>query len=241
MRNDTPALVLQGVNSYYGDSHILQDVSFSVSQGHILALLGRNGAGKTTCMNTVAGLLKSRVGKISVDGRQVEGASPEAICRAGVALVPQGRRIFRSLTVSENLNVARNKAAPADRIRWDIPGIFGLFPRLGERKNHPAGLLSGGEQQMLAIGRALMTNPSVLLMDEPTEGLAPQIVAEVGSIIAKLKSLGLTIVLVEQHTNFALKLADDVVIISTGEIALREKATAIAKNDQLLESLLGVH
>ncbi|NKK56251.1 ABC transporter ATP-binding protein [Rhizobium leguminosarum] len=241
MRNERPALALQGVNSYYDDSHILQDVSFSVAPGHILALLGRNGAGKTTCMNTVAGLLKPRGGQISVEGRQVEGASPEAICRAGVALVPQGRRIFRSLTVTENLTVARNKTAPTERIRWDIADIFGLFPRLQERKNHPAGLLSGGEQQMLAIGRALMTNPAVLLMDEPTEGLAPQIVAEVSSIIAKLKSLGLTIVLVEQHTNFALKLADEVVIIATGEIALREKAETLAGNDQLLESLLGVH
>ena len=241
MRNERPALALQGVNSYYGDSHILQDVSFSVAPGDILALLGRNGAGKTTCMNTVAGLLKPRGGQISVEGRQVEGASPEVICRAGVALVPQGRRIFRSLTVTENLTVARNKTAPAERIRWDVADIFGLFPRLQERKNHPAGLLSGGEQQMLAIGRALMTNPAVLLMDEPTEGLAPQIVAEVSSIIAKLKSLGLTIVLVEQHTNFALKLADEVVIIATGEIALREKAETLAGNDQLLESLLGVH
>ncbi|AHK47365.1 putative ATP-binding component of ABC transporter (plasmid) [Ensifer adhaerens OV14] len=229
------------MNSYYGDSHILQDVSFEVAQGDILALLGRNGAGKTTCMNTVAGLLKTRGGAICVDGQQVGGASPEAICRAGVALVPQGRRIFRSLTVTENLTVARMKKAPAERVRWDVRDIFGLFPRLEERRNHPAGLLSGGEQQMLAIGRALMTNPSVLLMDEPTEGLAPQIVAEVGSIIVKLKAMGLTIVLVEQHTNFALKLADDVVIISTGEIVLREKATLVLKNNQLLESLLGVH
>lgn len=241
MLNERPALALQGINSYYGDSHILQDVSFSVARGHILALLGRNGAGKTTCMNTVAGLLKPRGGQISVEGRQVEGASPEAICRAGVALVPQGRRIFRSLTVTENLTVARNNTASAERVRWDVAAIFGLFPRLQERKNHPAGLLSGGEQQMLAIGRALMTNPAVLLMDEPTEGLAPQIVAEVSSIIAKLKSLGLTIVLVEQHTNFALKLADEVVILATGEIALREKAATLAGNDQLLESLLGVH
>lgn len=241
MRNETETLVLQGVNSYYGDSHILQDVSFAVGKGHILALLGRNGAGKTTCMNTVAGLVRPRGGRIIIDGKHVEGASPEVICRAGIALVPQGRRIFRSLTVTENLNVARMTKAPAERIRWDIVDIFALFPRLGERRNHPAGLLSGGEQQMLAIGRALMTNPLVLLMDEPTEGLAPQIMTEVASIIARLKALGLTIVLVEQHTNFALKLADDVVIIATGEIALREKAATVIADNQLLESLLGVH
>lgn len=241
MHSDTCALVLDGVNSFYGDSHILQDVSFEVERGRILALLGRNGAGKTTCMNTIAGLLKPRGGQIFVDGQSVEGAAPETICSSGIALVPQGRRIFRNLTVAENLTVAKGKRVPDDRVRWDIPDILGLFPRLGERRSHPAGLLSGGEQQMLAIGRALMTNPSVLLMDEPTEGLAPQIVAEVGAIIGKLKSLGLTIVLVEQHTNFALKLADDVVIISTGEIVLRQAATAVAANEQLLESLLGVH
>lgn len=241
MPNDNQALVLSGVNSYYGDSHILQDVSFGVAKGNILALLGRNGAGKTTCMNSVAGMLTPRSGKIVVEGRDVGGASPEAICKAGIALVPQGRRIFKSLTVTENLRVAAMRTTPTGRVKWTVEDIFSLFPRLQERKSHPAGLMSGGEQQMLAIGRALMTNPTVLLMDEPTEGLAPQIVAEVSSIISRLKALGLTIVLVEQHTNFALKLADEVVIISTGEVVLRENAAAIAENHQLLESLLGVH
>lgn len=239
--SDDDALVLQGVNSFYGDSHILQDISFQVATGHILALLGRNGAGKTTCMNTVAGLVKPKSGRITVAGRHVEGTTPEAICAAGVALVPQGRRIFKSLTVTENLSVASARKASRNRIRWAAADIFKLFPRLQERQNHPAGLLSGGEQQMLAIGRALMTNPLVLLMDEPTEGLAPQIVAEVGAIIAKLKALGLTIVLVEQHRKFALKLADDVVIITTGEVSHQERAAAVAGNDQLLETLLGVH
>lgn len=241
MHSENLALVLSGVNTYYGDSHILQDVSFTVAKGSILALLGRNGAGKTTCMNSVAGMTPPRAGRITVDGNEVGGCSPEAICRAGIALVPQGRRIFKSLTVTENLRVATANKFPLDRVRWTVEDVFGLFPRLRERKSHLAGLMSGGEQQMLAIGRALMTNPTVLLMDEPTEGLAPQIVAEVGSIITKLKSLGLTIVLVEQHTNFALRLADEVVIISTGEIVLRDKASTIAENHQLLESLLGVH
>jgi branched-chain amino acid transport system ATP-binding protein len=241
LHNENQALVLSSVNSYYGDSHILQDVSFSVTKGNILALLGRNGAGKTTCMNSVAGMLTPRSGRIAVEGRDVGGAAPEAICKAGIALVPQGRRIFKSLTVTENLSVAAMRHAPSERVKWTVDDVFGLFPRLRERKAHPAGLMSGGEQQMLAIGRALMTNPTVLLMDEPTEGLAPQIVAEVGSIITRLKALGLTIVLVEQHTNFALKLADEVVIISTGEVVLRENASTIAENHQLLESLLGVH
>ena len=241
MHSKSEALVLEGVNSFYGDSHILQDVSFGVRSGHILALLGRNGAGKTTCMNTVAGLVTPRSGRILVNEVAIGGVSPEAICGAGIALVPQGRRIFRSLTVIENLTVACKRSVPRNRVRWTVEDIFALFPRLAERQNHPAGLLSGGEQQMLAIGRALMTNPHVLLMDEPTEGLAPQIVSEVGAIITKLKSLGLTIVLVEQHTNFALKLADEVVIISTGEVVLSENARNLSENHQLLENLLGVH
>jgi branched-chain amino acid transport system ATP-binding protein len=235
------ALSLNSVNSFYGDSHILQDVSFSVASGHVLALLGRNGAGKTTCMNTIAGLMKPRSGQIAVSGKTIEGRSPEAICQSGIALVPQGRRIFKSLTVTENLAVARRRPVPGDRVVWEAGDIFTLFPRLEERRNHPAGLLSGGEQQMLAIGRALMTNPTVLLMDEPTEGLAPQIVAEVGTIIRKLRTLGLTVVLVEQHTTFALRLADDVAIISTGEIVVRGKAAEVAADDDLIEAHLGVH
>lgn len=240
MPNST-ALSLNAVNSFYGDSHILQDVSFSVASGHVLALLGRNGAGKTTCMNTIAGLMKPRSGHISIAGKTIDGRSPEAICQSGIALVPQGRRIFKSLTVTENLAVARRRPAPTGRFVWEAGDIFTLFPRLEERRNYPAGLLSGGEQQMLAIGRALMTDPSLLLMDEPTEGLAPQIVAEVGTIIGKLRKLGLTIVLVEQHTTFALRLADDVVIISTGEIVVRGTAAEVAADDELIEAHLGVH
>ena len=240
MRN-SDALTLNAVNSFYGDSHILQDVSFSVTAGRVLALLGRNGAGKTTCMNTIAGLMKPRSGNVSVFGRSIEGISPEVICQAGVALVPQGRRIFRSLSVMENLVVARRRPAPSGRVVWEADDIFKLFPRLQERRSHPAGRLSGGEQQMLAIGRALMTNPTVLLMDEPTEGLAPQIVAEVGRIIGQLRELGLSIVLVEQHTNFALRIADDVAIISTGEIFARGSAAEVIHDSSLLNNHLGVH
>ncbi|MDQ0136907.1 branched-chain amino acid transport system ATP-binding protein [Neorhizobium galegae] len=235
------ALTLNAVNSFYGDSHILQDVSFNVTEGRVLALLGRNGAGKTTCMNTIAGLMKPRSGHVSVFGRSIEGATPEAICHSGIALVPQGRRIFKSLSVTENLVVAKRRPAPSGRVVWDVEDIFKVFPRLEERRSHPAGRLSGGEQQMLAIGRALMTNPLILLMDEPTEGLAPQIVAEVGRIIGQLRELGLSIVLVEQHTNFALRLADDVVIISTGEIVARGTAADLIQDSSLLNNHLGVH
>ncbi|MDM9627531.1 ABC transporter ATP-binding protein [Rhizobium sp. S152] len=235
------ALSLHLVNAYYGDSHILQDVSFGVGQGQVLALLGRNGAGKTTCMNTIAGLITPKSGSISTFGSRIGTLVPEAICRAGVALVPQGRRIFRSLTVTENLTVAASKTVDGDRTRWDTESIYGLFPRLGERRNHSAGLLSGGEQQMLAIGRALMTAPRVLLLDEPTEGLAPQIVSEVGKIITRLKATGMTIILVEQHTSFALNLADEVAVISTGEIVLQGTAAEITRDQAALERHLGVH
>jgi branched-chain amino acid transport system ATP-binding protein len=235
------ALNLAAVNAYYGDSHILRNVSFQLPAGRILALLGRNGAGKSTCMNTIAGLLPARSGRIVANGVDIAAYSPEAICRSRVALVPQGRRIFRSLSVTENLLVARHKPSSTDNVEWDVDAIFGLFPRLKERHANHAGNLSGGEQQMLAIGRALMTNPKLLLMDEPTEGLAPQIVSEVGQIVRQLRAAGLSIVLVEQHTTFALRLADDVAIMSTGEIVARGSAAAIVEDSALLETHLGVH
>ncbi|UJX44177.1 ABC transporter ATP-binding protein [Xanthobacter sp. YC-JY1] len=235
------ALSLSGLNAFYGDSHILHDVSLEVAPGRILALLGRNGAGKTTCMNALAGLLPTRTGRIVLNGRDISAFSPEAICRAGLALVPQGRRIFRSLSVEENLAVARCARPPDERVAWTDDDIFGLFPRLKERRRHPAGLMSGGEQQMLAIGRALVTAPRVLLMDEPTEGLAPQIVAEVGAIVGRLRAAGLSVILVEQHMAFALKLADEVVVISTGRVVDKASASAFQADPARLEEHLGVH
>ena len=235
------ALSLSALNAFYGDSHILHDVSLEVAPGRILALLGRNGAGKTTCMNALAGLLPTRTGRIALDGRDISTFSPEAICRAGLALVPQGRRIFRSLSVEENLAVARCPRPPDGRVAWTDEDIYGLFPRLRERRRHPAGLMSGGEQQMLAIGRALVTAPRVLLMDEPTEGLAPQIVAEVGGIVGRLRAAGLSVILVEQHMAFALKLADEVVVISTGRVVDKAPASAFQADPARLEEHLGVH
>jgi branched-chain amino acid transport system ATP-binding protein len=182
----TSALTLANVDAYYGDGHVLHSVSFSVGAGRLLGLIGRNGAGKTTCMNVAVGLLPPRTGRVTAFGSDITRAVPEAIAALGVALVPQGRRVFRSLTVRENLSVAARKPRAAatqggtGKVPWTEDTIFEMFPRLRERRNHPAGLLSGGEQQMLAIGRALMGNPRLLLMDEPSEGLAPQVVAEVG-------------------------------------------------------------
>jgi branched-chain amino acid transport system ATP-binding protein len=236
----TDALCLSGIDAYYGDSHVLQGVSFTLAEGRLLGLLGRNGAGKSTCMNVTVGLLPPRAGKIEVFGSPVTKLPPEAIAARGVALVPQGRRIFRSLTVRENLAVAARKPIQKSAVHWTIDAVFDMFPRLGERRHQTAASLSGGEQQMLAIGRALVGNPRILLMDEPSEGLAPQIVAEVGRTIGKLKADGLSIVLVEQNIKLALDLADDIVIINSGSIAFRGSAGQLKLDDAVVTQHLGV-
>jgi branched-chain amino acid transport system ATP-binding protein len=191
-------------------------------------------------MNVVTGVLPPRRGRVEIYGTPVAGRSPEAIAAQGVALVPQGRRIFRSLTVRENLAVAARKPRPGAKAAWNIERIFDMFPRLRERKSQYAGLMSGGEQQMLAIGRALMTNPRVLLMDEPSEGLAPQIVADVGRIIARLKGEGLSIVLVEQNIGLTLDLADDVSIINTGSVVFTGTPAALRADEPVIHQHLGV-
>jgi branched-chain amino acid transport system ATP-binding protein len=236
----TKALCLTNIDAFYGDSHVLEKVSFELGEGRLLGLLGRNGAGKSTCMNVTVGLLPPRAGAVEVFGSAVTKLSPELIAARGVALVPQGRRIFRSLTVRENLAVAARKPAAGAAAHWTMDTVFAMFPRLGERRHQMAASLSGGEQQMLAIGRALMGNPRVLLMDEPSEGLAPQIVAEVGRTIAKLKAEGLSIVLVEQNIKLTLELADDVVIINSGSVAFRGSADQIKLNDAIVTQYLGV-
>jgi branched-chain amino acid transport system ATP-binding protein len=235
----TNALAISDIDAFYGDSHVLHGVSFSLKPGRLLGLLGRNGAGKTTCMAAIMGFLKPRRGSISLYGEPVAGLPPDVIARKGICLVPQGRRMFRTLTVRENLMVAarpRKDAAPG----WSLERVFQLFPRLAERHAQVAGSLSGGEQQMLAIGRALMGNPRVLLMDEPSEGLAPQLVAEVGRTIAQLKAEGQSIVLVEQNIKLVLNLADDVVIINTGAVVFAGNAGQIKLNDAIVSQHLGV-
>src|SRR5262249_30560675 len=192
------------------------------------------------CMNVTVGLLPPRAGTIEVFGSPVTKLPPEAIAARGVALVPQGRRIFRSLTVRENLAVAARKPVQKSAVHWTIDTVFDMFPRLGERRHQLAASLSGGEQQMLAIGRALVGNPRILLMDEPSEGLAPQIVAEVGRTIGKLKAEGLSIVLVEQNIKLALDLADDIVIINSGSIAFRGSADQLKLDDAVVTQNLGV-
>ena len=232
----TEALGLEGVDALYGESHVLHAVGFSLKEGRVLALLGRNGAGKTTCMSAIVGFLPPRRGEVRLFGENIARLAPEAISRKGVGFVPQGRRVFPTLTVRENLLVAYRYALAG----WTIEKVFDLFPRLQERANQHAGSLSGGEQQMLAIGRALMGNPRVLLMDEPSEGLAPLVVAEVGATIARLKEDGQSILLVEQNMKLAFELADDVVILNTGRIAFAGSVAEARNRETSIAQQLGV-
>jgi branched-chain amino acid transport system ATP-binding protein len=234
------ALSLTGVNAFYGDSHILHGVSFCLPPGGVLALLGRNGAGKTTCISTIIGFLKPREGQIQLFGEPIEGLNPERISHLGIGLVPQGRRIFPSLTVRENLVVAQQRRTQSAS-SWNVDRVYDMFPRLRERHAQFAGTLSGGEQQMLAIGRALMGNPRVLLLDEPSEGLAPLIVAEVGRTIRRLKDQGQSIVLVEQNRQLALDVADLAVILNTGRCVFSGEANEVLNNEELITQNLGVY
>jgi branched-chain amino acid transport system ATP-binding protein len=233
------ALSITNLHTFYGDSHVLHGVSFSLRPGGVLALLGRNGAGKTTCISTIIGFLKPAEGEIRLFGEPIGGLNPERISQLGIGLVPQGRRIFPSLTVKENLTVAQQRVGTTAK-PWKVERIFELFPRLRERHAQFAGTLSGGEQQMLAIGRALMGNPKVLLLDEPSEGLAPLIVAEVGRTIRRLKDEGQSIVLVEQNRHLALEVADQAVILNTGRCVFAGSAADVLNNEALVAQNLGV-
>jgi branched-chain amino acid transport system ATP-binding protein len=234
----TDILTLDNINAHYGDSHVLHDISFSLKQGQLLTLLGRNGAGKTTTMLTLSGLLKASSGKIDLNGKEIQKLQPEFIARSGIRLVPQGRRVFSNLSVYENLIIAaQNRKIPHP---WSVQRVYELFPQLKDHQYQRAGTLSGGEQQMLVIGRALMGNPDVLLLDEPSEGLAPLIVNEVTKGIAKLKEEGLSIILVEQNFNVAMELADYFVVLNTGYIAFKGEAHEVRANPTSVTQHLGV-
>jgi branched-chain amino acid transport system ATP-binding protein len=234
----TDILTLSNVNAHYGDSHVLHDIAFSLKQGQLLTLLGRNGAGKTTTMLTLSGLLKASSGTINLNGKELQKLQPEFIARSGVRLVPQGRRVFANLSVYENLIIAaQSRKTPHP---WSVQRVYELFPQLKDHQYQRAGTLSGGEQQMLVIGRALMGNPDVLLLDEPSEGLAPLIVNEVTKGIAKLKEEGLSIILVEQNFNVALELADYFVVLNTGYIAFKGHAEEVRANPESVTQHLGV-
>jgi branched-chain amino acid transport system ATP-binding protein len=235
----SPLLDVERINTFYGDSHVLHDVSWQLQGGRLLALLGRNGAGKSTTVHSLVGFVPARSGAVRYAGQDIRSTAPAAISRAGIALVPQGRRIFGSLTVHENLEVAARRDTPAGRRRWSHADMHALFPRLKERRHQVAASLSGGEQQMLAIARALMTNPAVLLMDEPSEGLAPQIVHEVQTVLQTLKSQ-IAIVLVEQNLALALALADDVVLLDTGRVVFTGTREEFEACQTELQAHLGV-
>ena len=235
------ALLLSDIDAYYGDSHVLHRVSLHLGEGRLLGLLGRNGAGKSTCMNVAVGWLPPRRGAVAVYGTMVAGRSPEAIAAQGVALVPQGRRVFRSLTVRENLAVAARRPRDRGAAPWDFERVCATFPRLSERRDQYAGYLSGGEQQMLAIARALMSNPRVLLLDEPSEGLAPQIVAEVMATIKQLKEHGLSIVLVEQNAKLVFDVADDIVILNSGHVVVDDTVATLKRDGVDLHQHLGIY
>ena len=238
---DTDALTISGLNAFYGESHVLHDLSFNLKKGQVLGLLGRNGAGKTTCISAIMGLIKAKATRIDLFGESIAGLSPEAISLRGVGLVPQGRRIFPSLTVLENLTVAARRGKNRHSSSWGLEQVYATFPRLSERQRQLAGSLSGGEQQMLAICRALMTNPRLILFDEPSEGLAPQIVTEVATVLKQLRSSGLSIILVEQNIKLALDIADEVVVLNTGYVAHAGGVDSLRSNDRLVEQLLGVY
>ena len=223
------------VHTYYGESHVLHGVSLTVGDGEVLTILGRNGMGKTTLIRSIIGFTPPRVGTVRWKGENVAGFAPYRLVERGVALVPQGRRVFPSLSVRENLDVARRGVG-----RWNLERVYELFPRLRERAGNRANKLSGGEQQMLAIARALMSNPELLLMDEPTEGLAPLLVREVGRVIGELKREGLSILLVEQNLPLALGVADRVHILSRGQIVYTGAPAALAADEDVKSRYLGV-
>jgi branched-chain amino acid transport system ATP-binding protein len=231
-------LTVEHLQTFYGGSHVLQDVSLRLGAGEAVALLGRNGAGKTTLIRSIVGFTAPREGRIRLEGREIQRLAPARIARLGIGLVPQGRRIFAPLSVVENLQIgARGDREPG---RWTLERIYTLFPRLRERATQGAGTLSGGEQQILAIGRALMTNPKALLLDEPSEGLAPLVVREVGRVLATLKREGLPILLVEQNFPLALRVADRVYVMSKGQIVYSGAPAALAADEEIKRRFLGV-
>jgi branched-chain amino acid transport system ATP-binding protein len=235
----TPLLEVENLHAHYGKSHILQGVAFGVAQGEVLSLLGRNGSGRSTTLKAVMGLLRPSGGSVRLAGQELAGAKTSRICRAGLAYVPEEREVFANLTVDENLRMGEQPAAPGAP-RWTMQQMFDYFPRLKERRATRAGSLSGGEQQMLTICRSLLGNPRVILIDEPTEGLAPMIVAQVAECIRDMRSQGVSVVLVEQKLAIALKVSDRVCMMGHGRIVFEGTPSQLQSDPALLAQWLAV-
>ena len=232
-------LEVQHLNVWYGVTEVLRDVSFEVPQGKIVALLGGNGSGKTTILNTLSGLLAPRKGAIMFDGADVAGHPSDRMVKAGIVQVPQGREVFATMTVLENLELGAATRGNKREIRADLDNVLGMFPRLAERRGQRAGSLSGGEQQQVAIGRALMARPKLLLMDEPSVGLSPIIVDSVIETVSSLHASGLTILIVEQNVGVAAAVAQDAFVLKDGAIAFKGDAPGLINNPEVLSSYLG--
>jgi len=230
-------LEVENINTYYWASHILRDVSLKVPQGSIVAMLGRNGMGKTTIIRSIMGLTPPRDGVIRFKDEKISGLEPYQISRKGISLVPQGRIVFPSLTVKENLLIGARETKNGDS--WNLAKVYDLFPILEERRSFHANLLSGGEQQMLAVARSLMTNPDLLIMDEPSEGLAPRVIKQIGDVITALKGK-LTVFLAEQNFNMAISVADHVYIVSNGAIVYEGNPEELKNDEETKQTCLGV-
>lgn len=235
-------LEAKNIHSYYGSAHVLQGIHLQVPEGRLVALLGRNGVGKTSFIRSLVGMNPPivRQGSVRYNEHELVGKTPHHIAKLGIGLVPQGRRTFRSLTVVENLTIAARKGSSSERRRWDLERIWQFFPRLAERKQHHGDQLSGGEQQMLAIGRALMTNPDFLVMDEPSEGLAPVLVQQLRDHILRLKEDGLSMLLVEQQLGLALAVADSVYILGRGTVVYHGTPAELQASPEIMHRYLGV-
>jgi branched-chain amino acid transport system ATP-binding protein len=235
-----PMLEVQNIHTYYGNIHALKGISITVEEGEIVTLIGANGAGKTTTLWTIAGLLDPRQGSVYLEGEDLADYKAHEIVYKGVAMVPEGRRVFSKLTVSENLDMGAYHRSDPVGIEEDRERVFGLFPRLEERRNQVAGTLSGGEQQMLATARALMARPRLMLLDEPSMGLAPVLVEDVFDTIQDINRDGTTILLVEQNAHMALQVADRGYVLQTGEIVLQDTADGLRQNSMVQKAYLGM-
>jgi branched-chain amino acid transport system ATP-binding protein len=240
MTQTQPLLELRDVHSYYGNIHALKGISLTVDKGEIVTLIGANGAGKSTTLRTISGIIKPRQGAVTLAGERIDELPAHKVVERGVLQSPEGRRIFPRLSVQENLEMGAFTRTDKDGIAEDMERVFGLFPRLKERSTQKGGTLSGGEQQMLAIGRALMGRPKVLLLDEPSMGLAPVLVEQIFSIIKDINTQGITILLVEQNALMALGIAHRGYVLQTGQIVLADSAQGLSENETVQKAYLGM-